>query len=111
MIVSQSLLNKLIKCEMEKLGISKKYTGFKYLAELLEFLLNNPLQSLTDGFNAVSELNGVSVDTLEHAVKNMLFTCLKQNLWLQEIIPEGSNSRGFKLVIMLIKDNVYKSIA
>ena len=111
MIVLQSLLNKLVKCEIEKLGVLKKYTGFKYLAELLEFLLNNPLQSLTDGFNIISKLNGVSVDALEHAIKNMLFTCLKQGGELQEIVSQSSNVKDVKLIIMLIKDRVYQAIA
>ena len=110
MPISQNLLNKLIRQELEKLGLAKKYTGFKYITDLLEILLSNPLMDLAEGFGKISKLNDVSLDTFEHAIKNMLFNCLRQSEILQNTVGEYSN-KDIKSIINTLKDIVYRAIA
>jgi hypothetical protein len=73
-------------------------------------LLSNPLMELSEGINKTSELNDVSVDAFEHAVKNMIFNCSVRSEVLQEKIGTRPN-KDVKSIINILKDIVYSSIA
>lgn len=90
MIIKNNLLNRLIRLELEKINISKKYVGFKYLTEILVFSFDRKIQN--EGTNVVIEtanLNGVSVDAINHDIKHMFLNCCRQNDKLCKILNGG----------------------
>ncbi|MFQ6723838.1 MAG: sporulation initiation factor Spo0A C-terminal domain-containing protein, partial [Clostridia bacterium] len=76
-----NLLNKLIKDELIKLGLSDKYVGFKYLTELITNSLKSSFYTTKyiDFFEYVSRINLSPIDSIERAVRHMLSTTWKQN--------------------------------
>ena len=70
---TQPLLSQLVKTELSSLGVSKKYNGFKSLADLIVInFTSKPQKDFSTLFSEVAKLNNATIDAIEHNVKHLL---------------------------------------
>ena len=76
-----NLLQKLAKLELQKLGISTKYVGFEYLANIISNAFSKHFYhtEYIDLFECVAIKLGVNIDTMERSVRHMLSATWKTN--------------------------------
>ena len=104
---AQSLLNKLIRRELENLQISKKYTGFKYLVDLIEFSFDDKSQDLLCLLNLVASANQVTTDAVEHNIKHMLLSALRNGKGFKGAISQrGVDEHDSKQLIRFVVNYV-----
>lgn len=76
-----SIVQRILAMEMEKVGISKSYIGFKYLVDLLvlNVLDRQSLISLDEKFEKLAILNNISKECIERDLRHMLNSCWKNS--------------------------------
>ncbi len=86
-----NLLNKLICLELQKLDISTKYIGFKYLVGVIANALSKNFyaNSYIDLFTNIASSNLETIDTVERDVRHMLKASWKNNAKLREIFKSN----------------------
>lgn len=111
---TSNLLQKLIMLELEKLDISSKYIGFKYLTDVLvnalstNFYTNNHI----DLFKQVAGLHLAKIDTIERDVRHMLVSTWKKSTQFRESIQNNSskidkpNAKNILQAIIIYLKNV-----
>ena len=83
---TSTLLNKLVALELENLGLSTKYVGFKYLVGAVSnalsknFYTNNHI----DLFANIASTHLETIDTVERDVRHMLRTTWKNSAILRD---------------------------
>jgi len=87
---TQPLLNRVVDIELEKLDISKKYIGFKYLVDFIAKSLSYKYRnySMPQIFDFVASINNSSYDTIEHDIRHLLLTNWKTNIKLKNALPD-----------------------
>lgn len=83
---TSSLLYKLIHFELEKLGLSNKYIGFKYLINVLTNALGSNFycNEYINLFECASRTYSTPIDTIERDIRHMLLSNWKNNLKFKE---------------------------
>lgn len=68
------LIYQIVNAELEKLNLTKKYVGFKYLSDLLvDALKQNNLDPYNPQmFSKVAFINNVTIDSVEKDIRHML---------------------------------------
>lgn len=89
-----TLLNKLICLELQNLGISTKYVGFKYLVGAIVNALSKNFytNSYIDLFTNIASTNLETVDTVERDVRHMLRTSWKNNSTFRNVFKSNFNT-------------------
>lgn len=107
----QSLLSTLIATEFEKLGISKKYTGFKYLVQFLQIRFSNRLLKLnySEILGIIANLNNSARDIIDHDIRHILSSSWKNSNKIKSITQE-QNMPGAKQILYILIDYVQKLI-
>ncbi len=94
---TSELLNKLIRIELENIGLLSKYVGFEYLVDLSECALckNFYCNNYIEFYDNVASKNLSSVDTIERNVRHMLLSTWKNNPEFRKILKDccGISSR------------------
>lgn len=82
---TSSLLNKLIMLELENLGISKKYIGFKYLVDIItnSICKNTSIPYSAEQFEYIANINSSTPDAIERDIRHMLLSSWKASKTLQ----------------------------
>ena len=82
------LITRLIRFEFEKLGISQKYIGFKYLVDTASLALSNHINKIycTNIFQQIADLNNTSYESVERDIRHMLSTLWQNNKTFKTII-------------------------
>ena len=90
---SLTLLNKLVKLELENLNISDKYTGFDYLIEILSNAMRHNFycDDYIKLFECVASSHLASLDTIERAVRHMLISNWKENITFKTALNLNKN--------------------
>lgn len=86
--VKSNLITKLIRHELEKIGILKNYVGFKYLTDLMEIALKNRNTSNIhsyENFKTISVINLVNIKTIERDIRHMVIKSWHNSPPLQEL--------------------------
>lgn len=89
-----SLIEKVVRLELENIGILKKYIGFKYLVDLLSIALKQQIDTPYNFeiFTIVGSLNNCLADTIEHDIRHMIISCWKNNQYLKDAVNYKNNS-------------------
>ena len=88
-----TLLNKLVRLELENLNISSKYTGFNYLIEILSNAMRHNFycDDYIKLFECVATSHFASLDTIERAVRHMLISNWKENYTFRNALKLDKN--------------------
>lgn len=108
----QSLLDKIVRLELEKLNISKKYSGFKYLVDFITFSINDRLScDYATILNHVAVLNKLSSDAVNHSIKHMMFSSLQNNPSLHLVLDSHLKSKvDIKSILLGLAAHIYSII-
>lgn len=89
-IQSISLIEKVVRLELQSIGIENKYIGFKYLAELLtQAIINQDNQPYTlNKIENIAISNNISLDSAERDIRHLL-TSSKPTLLHNQIIDQN----------------------
>lgn len=89
---TSTLVYKLVELELKSLEISSKYTGFKYLTEILTQALSTNFYACDyiDFFQYSARLHSSTIDTIERDVRHMLTTSWKKNEKFRNIIQQNN---------------------
>ena len=77
----QTPLSKLLRTELENIDISKKYTGFKYIVDLITHWFKNKVINTysNDLFKEIASINTTTYDIVERDIRHMLVTTWKNS--------------------------------
>lgn len=98
------LIQKLVRLELEKLGIGKKYIGFKYIVDLLVNALCNKIFDAYDNelFEYVASINLTTPQSIERDIRHMLLTTWKSSPYFKNTlstIPFWENEVNAKNIL------------
>lgn len=91
--INHSVIHKVVSAELEKIGITKTYIGFKYIVDLIVLCLKDrksliPLDAKLDKVALVNSINKASV---ERDIRHMLNTCWKNNEVFRNVLLSIDN--------------------
>ena len=102
------LLSSLIANAFESIGISKKYTGFRYLVDFLRISLasRTSRQSYCKTLDIVAALNGTTRDIVDRDTRHILLSSWKNSPHLRSALLLTDNHPGAKQILNSLIDYI-----
>ena len=107
-----ALIKQVIRIEFDRLCISQKYIGFKYLVDITAFALNNDISNAYcwNLFEQIANINNTSKDSVERDIRHMLSTLWQRNTVFKNRLSANCNSKNINSKCILNALIKYMSI-
>ena len=91
--LNPSCIHRIVSFELENIGVSKTYLGFKYILDLIILCIKDRqnLTSLDSKFERVGEVNLSNKGAVERDVRHMLNQCWKNNSTFRNTLVSVNN--------------------
>ncbi len=106
------ILSQLVANKFEKLGISKKYTGFRYLVDFLRITLSNRDIKLNycNTLDIVATLNSSTRDIVDRDIRHILLSSWENGNHLRSTISLSDQQPGAKQILYALIDYIQRII-
>ena len=82
------IVTQIIRTEIENLGISKKYLGFKYVVDIISCAIFNNIEDAYNNnmFEFIASINHVNTHNVERDIRHMLISCYNSCVKIKNIV-------------------------